>query len=112
MTKILTQAEVDALKNALQTGYDSMQKTHDFKPGQFVQWKKGMQNKKFPRYGEPAIIWEVLSAPLFDKRQESASAYFQEPLDIILGIVTEEDELVSFYYDKRRFEPFQSTIKG
>jgi hypothetical protein len=28
---------------------------HSFTTGQFVKWKAGLKNRKFPDYGEPAI---------------------------------------------------------
>jgi len=29
---------------------------HSFTKGQFVEWKPGRKNRKFPDYGEPAIV--------------------------------------------------------
>lgn len=76
-----------------------------FQPGKFVQWKAGMQNRKFPRAGEPAIVMEVFSAPLFSQNPDNeGSNVFREPLSLVLGILDEDGDFLLFHYDGRRFE--------
>jgi hypothetical protein len=76
--------------------------------GQFVKWKSGLKNRKFPDYGEPAIVTAVLPCPVFDPSEgSSASPCFQEPLSIIIGTYR-EDDFLEFRVDGRRFEPFES----
>jgi hypothetical protein len=106
MPKTLTPDEIKASKQKLLRSHELMQKAYDFKPKQFVRWKEGLQNKKIPAYGEPAIVWEVLSEPLVEPSEEAGSAYFREPLNIVLGLMSAEDEFILFHFDKRRFEPF------
>ena len=78
---------------------------HAFTKGQFVEWKPGLKNRKFPDYGEPAIITAVLPAPVFDPNENSAaSPYFEEPLTIVIGTY-QDDDLLEFRVDGRRFEP-------
>lgn len=84
--------------------YNDFFRVNDFQKGQIVRWKKGLRNKKLPRESQPAIVMEVLDSPVIESGNSSASTYFQEPLDIILGI-NEDGNLITFYYDKRRFEP-------
>ena len=79
-----------------------------FAKGQFVHWKPGLKNRKFPDYGEPCIVMAVLSAPIFDPSEDHASScYFQEPLNLVIGLVR-EDDLLEFRVDGRRFEPIQA----
>jgi hypothetical protein len=33
-----------------------LDKFHSFTKGQFVKWKPGLRNRKFPDYGEPTIV--------------------------------------------------------
>ena len=82
-------------------------KPADLSPGQIVRWKKGLKNRRFPRYDEPAVVVEILSKPVFDEEQKGAgSSYFQEPLELRLGILDPEDgDFVIFHFDRRRFEP-------
>jgi hypothetical protein len=76
-----------------------------FSKGQFVAWKPGLKNRKFPDYGEPAIVTAVLPAPLFDPSETgAASPYFQEPLNLVIGVFC-DDDLLEFRVDGRRFEP-------
>ena len=68
-------------------------------------WKAGLKNRKFPDYGEPSIVMNVLPAPVFDPSETSAaSPYFQEPLDLVIGLF-HEDDLIEYRVDDRRFEP-------
>jgi hypothetical protein len=74
--------------------------------GQPVKWKPGLKNRKFPDYGEPAIVTAVLPSPTFDPSEVTAgSPYFQEPLTFVLGTYR-DDEFLEFRLDSRRFEPF------
>lgn len=77
-----------------------------FAKGQFVKWKPGLKNRKFPDYGEPAVVTGVLPIPVFDPCEKgAASPYFQEPLTLIIGTYR-EDDLLEFHVGGRRFEPF------
>ena len=68
-------------------------------------WKAGLKNRKFPDYGEPSIVTAVLPAPIFDPNESSAaSPYFQEPLNLVIGMFR-EDDFIEFRMDGRRFEP-------
>ena len=79
---------------------------HSFTKGQFVKWKPGLKNRKFPDYGEPAIVTAILPSAAFDPSEVTAgSPYFQEPLTFVLGTYR-DDEFLEFRLDSRRFEPF------
>lgn len=80
---------------------------HIFAKGQFVKWKQGLKNRKFPDYGEPAIVTAVLPSAIFDPGEATAgSPYFHEPLTFVLGIYR-DDEFLEFRLDSRRFELFE-----
>src|SRR5271165_3427424 len=86
---------------------DRLGQLHAFTKGQFVKWKPGLKNRKFPDYGEPTIVTAVLPSPIFDPSESAAaSPYFQEPLSIIIG-TCREDDFLEFRVDGRRFEPFE-----
>jgi hypothetical protein len=79
---------------------------HTFFKGQFVRWKPGLKNRKFPDYGEPGVVRAVLPCPIFDPAaNEAGSPYFHEPLDLVIAVFRDED-LLEFRLDGRRFEPF------
>jgi hypothetical protein len=87
---------------------DRLDQFHAFGKGQFVKWKSGLKNRKFPDNGEPAIVTAVLPSPIFDPSEvSSASPHFQEPLSIIIATYR-EDDFLEFRVDGRRFEPFES----
>jgi len=80
---------------------------HHFKVDQFVEWKPGLKNKIRPRINEPAIVIQLLEEPLIDEKQDSGSPYFREPLDMVIGII-QDNGLILFHVDKRRFKPYES----
>lgn len=87
---------------------DAINIKHNFKVGDIVKWKPNLKNKTMPEYGEPLIVLELLEKPFFDKDEGPSSPYFNEPLDIVLGLIADEGEFISFYFDSRRFEPFKT----
>ena len=89
---------------------ERLDELHSFTKGQFVRWKAGLKNRKFPDYGEPAIVTAVLPSAIFDPSEATAgSPYFQEPLTFVLGTY-KDDEFLEFRLDSRRFEPFDSEL--
>jgi len=95
----------EARKRMLKQLADRLDEHHAFVKGQFVAWKPGLKNRKFPDYGEPAIVTAVLPAPVYDPDEaSSASPYFQEPLSIVVG-VHRDDDFLEFRIDGRRFDP-------
>jgi len=100
--------DVPAHISKLRMAKDEFNKIYDFKPGDLVVWKKDLSNKARPALREPAIVMQVLEPPLRDQnKQDSGSPYFNEPLDLVLGLIDEDGDFVIFYYNKRRFEPYQ-----
>jgi hypothetical protein len=86
--------------------FETLELAHEFIPGQLVRWKKGLKNRRLPKEGEPAVVVAVLADPVLNQLAEPGSAYFREPLDIILGLLDSDGDFLTFYFDKRRFEPF------
>lgn len=87
-----------------------MDKAHEFKVGQIVKWKSGLKFETHMDYGEPAIIRKVLVEPLYDTSSNWAhTAAFNEPLDIVIGVINKEFGFLEEYHvDKRRLEPFEN----
>jgi hypothetical protein len=95
----------EARKRLLKQLAGRLDEHHDFHKGQFVAWKAGLKNRKFPDYGEPCIVTSVLPAPIFDPAESAAgSPYFQEPLNLVIGVFHEGD-FVEYRMDGRRREP-------
>jgi hypothetical protein len=102
--KIASPAELHQYK--LKELAERLDQFHSFTKGKFVKWKPGLKNRKFPDYGEPAIVTAVLPSSIFDPGEVTAcSPYFQEPLTFVLGIYR-DDDFLEFRLDSRRFEPF------
>ncbi len=76
------------------------------RPGMLATWKPGLKNRRFPRYGEPVVVVALLDNPIINPGDESGSPYFQEPLDLLLGVVRGDDrEFLVYHADRRRFQP-------
>jgi hypothetical protein len=94
--------------NGLQAAKAAFEQAYQFSPGDIVVWKKGLKNRVRPSYNEPAIVLEILDEPLKDeKTQDSGKPYFNEPLDLKLGLLDADGDFLIFYYDKKRFEHYQ-----
>jgi len=74
-----------------------------FQPGDLVQWKPGLKNKRLPQQDEMAVVVEMLPVPVTDQDKASSGSYFLEPLDIKLGLLDEDGDFVIYHYDSRRF---------
>jgi len=74
-----------------------------FRPGDIVVWKEGCSNRKRPKVDEPCVVIEVLPEPIYGKEKSAGTPYFHEPLDIILGMLDGDGDLVRYCFDKRRF---------
>lgn len=77
-----------------------------FKVGDLVTWKTGLKNRKYPKKYQPAIVVAVLDTSITNIEDNSGSPYFREPLDVVLGVLSEEGVFNTYYYDKRRFKLF------
>lgn len=90
----------------LQNACNNLLKKNSFQVGQLVKWKENLKNRKIPYKNQPAIVVEILAEPVVSNEEESGSPYFRETLDIILGILVDDDTFLTFYYDSRRFEAY------
>lgn len=98
--------ESEATPDDLRALYALMNVKHDFKPGDIVRLKPGLQGyKSAPGYGQPGIVMRAVDPPIVSQEKDDGRPSFGVSLDIVLGILMHGDFL-EFYYDSRRFEPF------
>ena len=89
-----------------------IEKVTKFKKGQLICWKPNLKNRNFPEYGEPVIITSILTQPVYDPSEVTASSpYFREPLTLTIGRIVDGD-FVEYHVDGRRFEPFFIKVMG
>jgi hypothetical protein len=81
-----------------------LQPPPEFKRGEVVRWKPGLKNKKYPKEDQIAMVIQQLEKPVVESERDSGSPYFNEPLDLVLGVLDDDGDLMVFHYDKRRFE--------
>lgn len=75
---------------------------HSFAPGDIVRWKPGLQIRMSPG---PFVVLEVLETPRFDMTEKSSSCVFREPLDIVVGRLDKDGDMILSHLDSRRLEP-------
>lgn len=91
----------------LESYYEKYLAKEGFKLGMLVEWKHGLKNKRYPRYKQPVIVVEILQEPIISGLDEASSQYYREPLDVKLGMLDEDAEFATFYYDSGRFTRFK-----
>jgi hypothetical protein len=103
---------LDDLASALRERFHSLTEPHLFNAGDVVTWKPGLRNRRWPSYGKPAIVVEVLDPPVFDAEKDSGNPYFREPLDIALGVFIEDGphrgDFMVWHVDARRLQTWTS----
>ncbi len=93
----------------LQTLYQRLTNGREkaLRPGMLAVWKPGLKNRRFPAYGHPAIVVELLDPPLLDHEEESGMTYYREPLDLQMGILHRDGDFLVYHFDSRRFQPYE-----
>lgn len=91
----------------LRERYSIFDEKYNFSKGDIVKWKPLLKDRRLPLENEPAVVIEVLDKPVFDKNDDAGSPYFNIPYDIILGVIGEEDDFLTFYYNSKRFMPYE-----
>jgi len=85
----------------------SFENKTNFKPGDIVTWKQGLQNKTVPEYGTPGIVIANLNPAVRDEEKGVGSAYFNDILDIQVGFITVDNDFIIFAHDSRRFKVYE-----
>ncbi len=80
------------------------QTRYTFKPGDIVEWKPGLKNK---RGDGPFVVIGMLVVPVQDTVEDAGSPYFQERLDIVLGHFDSEGDFLMYHYDSKRMQPYK-----
>lgn len=88
--------------------FEVLQKKNSFRPGDIVKWKPRLRNRVYPDIDQPAIVIEMLEPPIRDlARGESGSLYFQELLDIRVGVILPgTGDLAEYLLPSKRLEPY------
>ncbi len=102
----------DNYPDELRSAFEMFSQVGEFEPGELVRWKPGMRNRRRPAYGTPAVVVLKLAEAVAPDLAEPASAYFAEPLDLVLGLLDEEGDFITFYFDSRRFERWESVVEA
>lgn len=94
---------------ALTQGFQTMSCSPKFKPGDIVRWKRlpdqgTLKNKILPLDHDLAVVIEQLEKPILSLKDRAGSPYFNEPLDLALGLFDSDGDFSIFHFDARRFE--------
>ena len=86
--------------------YEVYARQEDLKPGDLVQWKKGLSNALFPRYDVPAVLVEIVVGNR-QRRGEGAMDELQ-PCEARIGMVTKDGVFGTWLVDINRLEKYAS----
>lgn len=103
----MAQYNTDAFEDdcrALKALYLTFHGSDRFIPGTIVVWKDGLKNKNSPAYNQAAIVVDHLDSPIVSDQSPTGSPYFQERLDLKLGLIDSDGDYVVYTFDSRRFE--------
>jgi len=79
-----------------------------FKVGDIVSWKPGLRNRRYPRPGTAGIVTRIFPVPVKDaSKTEAGSPYFNEDLDVSIGVIDGDGDFVEFTYDSKRLQIIQ-----
>lgn len=79
------------------------EKSHErFNPKDRVSWKWGMKNKSVPLARQTAVVLQVRREPFNDSTLAPSSMYYEEPLDVLIGVYTHEGIFRELWADGRR----------
>lgn len=95
----------EAYGELLQHRVRALSESIDYGLGDLIFWQEGLKNRRRPDYGEPCIVLDILDEPILTPGYDPGSAFFREPLTLVIGILNDEEpkELLSYYVDGRRF---------
>jgi len=95
------QSLADKLKEMRERLYQPNEE--QLKPGDIVQWKTGLKNTKRPDYNQQCVVMETFPA-FFQAKRGAGATGFREPCDVRIGILDEDEDLMIYLFDSRRFE--------
>lgn len=85
----------------LRRAYAAYDEPVRFAPGDIVEWKTLLRNRPFPAYGAPVVVVRYIEV---GGPRVSDSDSDVEPDDIILGMLTGENEFLALPFVSRRFQ--------
>jgi hypothetical protein len=91
----------------LKRRYSSFVEKKSFVKGCAVKWKPGLRNKGGLEYDEIAVVLDVLEKAIYDENKDSGSAYFKEPLDLVIAFLDADNDFVTLHLDSRRMQPVE-----
>lgn len=87
----------------LKERFEHLQIKHTFKEGDILEWKPGMRNRSSTG---PYVVTGVLDKPIPASTQDVTSSAYSDVLDLKLGHIDNDGDLIEFHYDSRRFQPY------
>ncbi|WP_419797586.1 MAG: hypothetical protein ACNI26_14970 [Terasakiella sp.] len=92
----------DERDELLENRFKTFTEKETFESGDKVQWKNGLRNKGGLKYSDTAIVINTIHPPIFDASKDSGSPYFQEPLDILIAFLDDDNDFITLHADSRR----------
>lgn len=78
----------------------ALKRPDGLKVGSIVRFKQGLKNKR----SDVGIVVELFDEPILDESPGAGSPYFREPLDMVIGTLDGDGDLLAYHVDSRRYE--------
>lgn len=78
----------------------------EFKIGDVVRWKDGLRDRRYPAYGEPAIVMGLHPGEIDDERS-TGTPYYGAPIDLSVGVIDRDGEFGIYRAESQRFEIYE-----
>ena len=78
-----------------------------FNIGDIIIWEEGMANKSIPDHDSLVIVLGFLNPPRRDEENGIGSPYYNELLDIEIGILANDSTFLVYATDSKRFKLYE-----
>lgn len=85
---------------------DRFMQKHEYREGDVVKWKPGLQMMSLPAVNQPAVVLELLDEPVIDHEAELGDPARSIRCDMMIGFMVDDQRMVTTLADSRRFDPF------
>ena len=99
--KISVAGEIEVLRDA----HRRYLIAHKFAPGSIIQMKQNHEVYNL-KGNKLAIVVEVLDEPIVNPDARAGTAFFHEKMDLVIGVLDEDQDLSVLHVSSLRFEPY------
>ena len=78
-------------------------------PGDLVTWKKGLRDSRFPEYGKPVVVIEIVPGQRRPLEGDASGNHCGELIEMRIGVTDDDGDLTCFWVNANRFDPYRES---